>query len=81
VFLHEHISLIWLREQGYNWNTSKSPSSSYIPKRVDDPAYCYCGLQKDDNGNCLFCTHRYREKIKLSITLGKSLFGEVKMKV
>jgi hypothetical protein len=50
VFRHEYISLIWLRQQGYNAKI-KAPSAtrSYIPKRVSskNPEFCYCGFNKN----------------------------------
>ena len=77
VFQHEYVSLIWLRERGLNWAHLSKKTTSYIPKRTEDTnAYCYCGMEKQDSSDncCSICSHRVREKIKLSIQLGKSLF-------
>ena len=48
IFLHEFVSLLWLRGKGYNWSNANPSSLSYIPKQVNkaDPALCNCGLQK-----------------------------------
>ena len=32
IFLHEFVSLLWLRGKGYNWSNANSSSLSYIPK-------------------------------------------------
>jgi hypothetical protein len=68
IFLHEHVSLVWLRERGYN---REKPTSTcnlrYIPKRVtSDPNFCYCGLEKEvlSSLGCCFCTDRLRLVIK-----------------
>ena len=66
VFLHEYVSLLWLRERGYN--TSKpvsSVSSRYIPKRyTENPNFCFCGLGKEvEASECVFCGHVLRAKI------------------
>ena len=77
IFLHEYISLIWLREKGYNTHgTVVSKSTSYIPARVtSNPEFCYCGLKKAlvADENCRFCSHPYRNKIKASIVQSKVL--------
>lgn len=79
VFRHEYISLIWLREKGYNIsNTSlNSRKLSYLPKRVinDSDEYCKCGLGKmaSTDDQCRFCSHDLRAKIKVSIEKGKIL--------
>ena len=78
IFQHEFVSLIWLRERGFNLpSTSKTSSctQSYIPKQVrgGDVAYCYCGLQKVclTNDQCRLCGDKLRVLIKSSIRLGK----------
>ena len=79
VFHHEFISLIWLPTHGYtctNVNSSSSTGNSYIPKRVrsKDPNYCDCGLEKESSvQSCRFCCHKFRRKIKKSISICKSL--------
>ena len=71
VFRHEYISLIWLRQQGYNAKI-KAPSAtrSYIPKRVSskNPEFCYCGFNKNVSDEfCRFCGHYFPIKIKKSL--------------
>jgi hypothetical protein len=65
VFMHEFVSLIWLREKGYNTiKPTTSSKLSYVPKRVTEPSYCDCGLNKDmDCSKCRFCLHPLRVSI------------------
>ena len=71
IFRHEYISLIWLRQQGYNAKiTTPSTTRSYIPKRVSskNPEFCYCGFNKAVSDEfCRFCGHELRMKIKKSL--------------
>lgn len=74
------MSLIWLRERGFNFSNTRSKSScaqSYIPKHVSngDEAYCYCGLQKVrvTDSKCRFCGDRLRNLIESSVCMGKNL--------
>ena len=67
VFMHEYVSLIWLRERGYN-NTKPVTSStlSYVPKRVvkNGSSFCNCGLKKEaESSKCKFCIHPLRNQI------------------
>ena len=66
VFKHEYISLVWLRERGYNLNKPSNVSRCYIPKRITASPnnFCYCGLEKDlDMPQCKFCMHKLRKEI------------------
>lgn len=65
VFRHEYISLLWLRENGYNLNKSSSVAMHYIPKRATENSnYCNCGLEKaPEMSGCKFCLHKLREEI------------------
>ena len=69
IFPHEYISLIWLCEKGYNTNINASSSKlRYIPKRVaNSQEFCNCGLHVNMDGQCRFCSHSLRSKIKVSI--------------
>ena len=70
VFRHEYISLIWLRQQGYNAKVNTKTTSSYVPKRVytNNPEFCNCGFNKSASDNlCRFCSHKLRTKIRESI--------------
>lgn len=71
VFRHEFISLIWLRERGYNLTNSKSCNASYIPKRVSSDEYCYCGLLLTE-GVCKYCNHANRVELLKSIKSKKA---------
>ena len=70
VFRHEYISLVWLRQQGYNVKVNTKTTSSYVPKRVhtNNPEFCNCGFNKPVSENvCRFCSHKLRRMIKESI--------------
>ena len=76
IFLHEFVSLVWLRAKGYNCCNANFSILSYIPKQVSnsDPAVCYCGLEKGiSNEKCRFCSSDVRTKIELSVQRGKNL--------
>ena len=69
IFLHEHVSLIWLRERGYNREKPiRSCNLRYMPKRtIDNPnCFCYCGLEKEGSAGlgCIFCSDPLRLVIK-----------------
>jgi len=70
IFMHEYISLIWLRERGYNLTKPVSSSGlRYIPKRAtSDDKFCGCGMDKLSTALlCKYCSHPFREKIKSMI--------------
>ena len=80
IFRHEYISLIWFREKGYNINNANircnSRKLSNIPKlTAENDKYCQCGLEKmtSSDDQCRFCSHDFREKIKVSIAKSKVL--------
>lgn len=80
---HEYMSLLWLRERGYNGDVpSSSRNLSYVPKRVlHDSNYCYCGYHKEPSEpKCLFCLHPIREKVLNSVTQGKNLMSKQKVR-
>ena len=66
IFLHEYVSLLLLRERGYN---STKPVSScllrYFAKRAtEDPNFCYCAMKKDaQSSGCVFCLSTLRMDI------------------
>jgi hypothetical protein len=71
VFRHEYISLVWLREHGYNTKVKvTSTTRSYLPKRVcsSNPEFCNCGFNKlVSEDYCMFCSNVFRQRIKESI--------------
>ena len=72
IFRHEYISLIWLRERGYNLSNYAVSKEKYIPKRVGLDGFCECGCWKEvDVSSCGYCSHSYRKSIELSCKLGK----------
>ena len=71
IFMHEFVSLIWLRERSYNVTKPVSSSGlTYIPKRTTDKTnFCGCGLDKSPTTSmCKYCSHPYRQKIKAMIS-------------
>lgn len=56
VFLHEHMSLIWLRQQNPHLVKYSKSKLQYIPKRCYTGEFCFCGLpkQRDETG-CNYC--------------------------
>jgi hypothetical protein len=82
IFRHEYVSLLWLRERGYNGGQhSSSRNLTYIPNRaLHDPNYCYCGYHKEESEpKCVYCLHPHREKVVASVTQGKNLACTKKM--
>ena len=73
IFMHEFISLIWLREHGNNQTSPVTSSGlTYVPSRVSKPAFCYCGFDKDpDESHCEYCLHTLRSEIIESSKQGK----------
>ena len=62
IFMHEYISLLWLRERGHNQTAKVTTSGlAYIPKRTSKPEFCYCGFNKDPSEDqCQYCSHPQR---------------------
>ena len=77
IFQHEYVSLVWLRERGYNISKQLSSKLTYIPNAVfDDPTLCYCGFEKDASATeCRFCSPPLRKKIKSSVSKGRINLG------
>lgn len=74
IFRHEFIMMVWLPEQGFIPSENKAQNAAYIPSRVfDDPAYCYCGLQKacSTDEKCTFCSDPVMRLIEKSVQEGK----------
>lgn len=65
VFRHEFVSLVWLRERGYNLTGSSSSKETYIPKRAFQSDHCYCGLPV--TGECKYCNSPISTKITKSV--------------
>lgn len=65
IFMHEYVTLLWLRSRGYNTISKKPPKGNvYIPMRTNDPLYCYCGWKKDaTKEECLFCLQPLQKQI------------------
>ena len=54
IFRHEFISLIWLRERGYNASCYSTSKDSYTPERVTLGESCICGLPKTRTIICVY---------------------------
>lgn len=67
VFRHEFVSLIWLQERGHNSTNTPSSKETYIPNRVSEPNFCYCGMPAA-NTRCKYCSHNFRSDIAKSVT-------------
>ena len=66
VFMHEYVSLIWLREKGYsNAKPATSSALSYVPKRAkNSTGFSSCDLKKEvESSGCKFCIHPFRNQI------------------
>jgi len=72
IFRHEYVSLIWLRERGYNSSSSTSSTQSYVPPRASMPEFCLCGMdiKTVQDESCWYCSHDLRERIKVCIQNG-----------
>ena len=74
VFLHEYVSLIWLREKGYNTTKPVTANTlSYEPKRVHEPNFCHCGMEEVQSSKCKYCLHSLRADIVKRV--GKAYTG------
>lgn len=73
VFMHEYISLVWLRERGHNQTTDTTAASlPYIPNRTSQPEFCYCGFgKKPEDVQCKYCLHPMRSQLIESDKKGK----------
>ena len=64
VFRHEHVSLVWLRENGCDEIVHKETSGVYIPKRCYSDQFCHCGQPKQaQNEKCTFCSAQLRRVV------------------
>lgn len=72
VFRHEHMLLLWLRQQNpYNDFYQKS-KEKYIPDRCDsDDLYCVCGMvATTSNGKCKYCSSLLSQEIDACAVAG-----------
>ena len=75
VFMHEHMSLIWLRQQNpylIKYNKSKA---TFIPSRCSLDAFCYCGLLvSTQDGKCTYCDSLLMKNVSKCVVLKKVIF-------
>ena len=72
IFRHEFLSLIWLRERDYNLDNYIPSKDRYVPKRVAQNNFCFCGCPKAEVSEmCGYCSHPHRQAIVLSCQLGR----------
>ena len=71
MFKHEFISLVWLRENGYDTTKYKCTGNVYIPQRCYTPEFCHCGERKDVlKTKCAFCSDPIQNIIKDYVSQG-----------
>ena len=77
IFMHEFVTLIWLRSRGLNIPDTVNTKVTYIPNKVlTDNTVCYCGLAKLCSANkCYFCSHSLRQTIETSVLQGKAVIS------
>lgn len=77
IFMHEFVTLIWLRSRGLNIPDTVNTKVTYIPNKVfTDNTVCYCGLTKLSSANkCYFCSHSLRQAIETSVLQGKAVIS------
>lgn len=72
IFHHEFLSLIWLRERGYNLCNYSPSKERYFPKRVALNNFCFCGCPRPEvSETCGYCSHPHRQAVVLSCQLGR----------
>ena len=77
VFRHEHMLLIWLRQQNPFSDSYSKCKDKYIPPRCYSDEYCFCGIALDSEGKCRYCDSRLSKEIAISAASGSPT---VKMK-
>ena len=72
VFLHEHMSLIWLRQQNPHLVKYSKSKLQYIPKRCYTREFCFCGLPKrQDETGCKYCQSPLMAEISACVAARK----------
>ena len=71
VFRHEHVSLIWLRQQSPFQDTYKKCKDTYFPQQCSTPEYCFCGMSFGAAGTCIFCASVLSQEIAACAVAGK----------
>ena len=79
IFRHEFVQLIWLRERGYYESENTTYKHKYVPNRVDEEGYCFCGFELEDAVKCCYCSHKYRSTIEESVQIGKQCAASKKL--
>lgn len=76
IFRYEFVQMIWLRERGYYSIDNIDYKQTYIPSKVTTGDSCWCGFQKDSQGKCHYCSHKYRKVIEDSVHAGTLLMDK-----
>lgn len=72
IFRHKFLSLIWLRERGYNLDNYIPSKDKFVPNRVALSNFCFCGCPNPEvSQRCGYCSHPQRQAILLSCQSGK----------
>ena len=73
VFRHEHMLLIWLKQQNPFTDGYSKCKDKYIPPRSHSDEYCFCGTALDSESKCMYCDSRLSKEIATSAASGASL--------
>lgn len=76
VFMHEHMSLIWLRQQNPYLIRYHKSKETYIPNWCTLAGFCYCGLAlSPQDGKCTYCDSWLMKNVSKCVGLKKVLFN------
>jgi len=68
VFLHEHMSLIWLRQQNPHLVKYSKSKLQYILDKCYQDSFCFCGLPKAEHeAGCQYCQSTLMTAIAASV--------------
>ena len=70
VFRHEHMALIWLRQQNPFSDGYSKCKDKYIPPRCYTNEYCFCGIAFNSDGKCKYCDSKLSKEIATCASSG-----------
>ena len=69
--LFSDITTVWLRKYDPTSFTYHKNSEVYVPKKIEQPNVCYCGLNKERRAKkCLLCSSQLYQSIERSAEAG-----------
>lgn len=72
VMRHDYITAVWLRKLEPFKSTYRKCTDVYIPKSIELPQFCHCGLEKPVSlTKCNFCSSQLYQSIAASSAAGK----------